>query len=340
MEESKTNLMLSGKASSGEEAIEMTSFTPKPYALEKKPPKPKVKPWMIFVTTAVAIWYMLNLFEFFNVLLGTLAPFPLQRISNSDSKDWINVINRAIGTFEGIKKGLTGDAASKVPLDWVSEKTSYSFYVSALCRETENMDRVCYTKEPPFLAFILDLRGLALQKSQDKENSLDSWVQKFESVLVEALTEVERIQYQAQVFKEKAMELDSQDVETVKLWKNLLSQDYPRGWTLRMLIFTFGFIFDAWIILVVALGITTGKKSLWLDIPLFGGIFIHFCRLFAWFLAVFVVFPPLIWAGPLYNGLHIEQTLHNVVSITDAIQIVYPVVWALFVTEITRKSPY
>lgn len=323
-----------------DESIEMNSFLPRPYALEEKEPKkPEFKPWFIFVTMVMATWYILNLFEVFNVLLGTLAPFPLQRISNSGSKDWINVINRAIGTFEGIKKGSTGNAASKVPLNWISGKTTYSYYVSALCRETEDMDRVCYTKEPPFLSFILDLGILEAHRSQDKELSLVSWTEEFKSVLVEALTEVERCGFHEQIFKEKVKDLDAQDIETVKLWKSLVSQDYPGGWTLRVLIFTFGFIFDAWIIAAVALGVATRKNSLWLDIPLFCGSFMHFCRLLAWFFSTFVIFPPLMWAGPLYNELHIEQTLHTVVSITDAFQIFYPVVWAFFVMEITRKSP-
>lgn len=329
------------KTNDEDNSIEMRSFLSSSNKPTETPHfKPKVSFSKIVITFVMISWYLLNLFIFSNFLLGTLAPFPLQKISNSDPHGWINVMQNTINALESVKKGATGDTAPMLPLQWPHGKTTYYFYFSSLCRETEESEKICNQENLPFVAFLNDLGSLMAQALDvdDVEGFVETWTDGFKNLLVEALTEVEREKLHEQIFGEKGELLDSLSVDVIKGLKFHLGVEFPPGWSFRLFLFTVSFALDAWIVIAAAQGWRLGDKTPYLDIPIFGSCILHFVRLLSWFLTTFVLFPALVWEGSLYEGLENSSFLHALVSMVDAFQITYPLVWYFFLLAVTRDQ--
>lgn len=329
------------KTTDEDNSIEMASFLSSTNKATETPHfKPKFSTSKVLITFVMTSWYIFNLLIFSNFLLGTLAPIPLQKISNSDPHGWIHVMQNTINALESVKKGSTGDAASMLPLQWPHGKTTYYFYFSSLCRETEESDKICFLKDLPFVAFLGDLGFLVAQTLDvdDVEGFVETWIDGFKNLLVEALTEVEREKLHEQIFGEKRNELHSLSVDVIKGLKFRLGVEFPPGWNFRLLLFTVSFVFDAWIVIAAAQGWRLGDKSLYLDIPVFGSCILHFVRVLSWFATTFVLFPALVWEGSLYEGLENSSFLHALVTIVDAFQIFYPLMWYFFMLFVTRDQ--
>lgn len=285
------------KTSDEDNSIEMRSFLSSPNKPTETPHfKPKFSISKVLITFVMISWYLLNLVIFSNFFLGTLAPIALQKISNSDSNGWINVMQNAINAFENVKEGSTGDAASMLSLRWPHGKTTYYFYFSNLCRETEETEKICFLKDLPFVAFLRDLGSLVAQilDVDDVEGFVETWTVGFKNLLVEALTEVERETLHEQIFGEKRKEFDSLSVNVIKGLKFHLGVEFPPDWIFRLFLFTVSFFFDAWIVVAAAQGWRLGDKTFYLDIPLFGSCILHFVRVISWFVTTFVLFPALV----------------------------------------------